>query len=203
MSFGPIKPSGAVERGAEAVLTTWLPYYLAEAARQDGLEAGEPYPAEPRTIETFTRPDTWMEHQLPAVIVVSPGTDGEADTDGRGRVSAWWRLGVWAVVGASDQDATRRLAHRYAAAIRACLVSHRTLGGVAERLTYRGERYDEAATDQARTLTMVGVEFRVRMVDIAGQGPVVLPTPTPDPHDPWPPDPQVTSTHVNTTGEAP
>ena len=203
MSFGSIKTAGRIERAAEQVLTRWLPHYLAEAARQDGLAPGDPYPAEPRTIETFTRFDTWAEHQLPAVIVVSSGTVGDVDRDGRGRLSAWWRLGVWAVCGAADQDSTRTLAHRYAAAIRACLVSHPTLGGAAERLTYVGEEYAELPTDQARTLTAAGVEVRVRMADIAGQGPTVMPTPTPDPHLPWPADPTVITPNVAVRGRTP
>jgi len=204
VSFGPITTAGALERATEQLAAVWLPYFLAEVARQDGHQAGEPWPATPRTIETYTRNDAmWAEVQLPAVVIYSPGTVDTPERDGRGRWSAWWRLIVGAVVGASTQDHTRRLAHRYAAAIRALMVSHPTIGGVADRLAWVGESYGEFPTDQARTLTDVAVEFRVHMSDVASVGPRELPTPHPDPHDPWPGAPTVITPNVAVRGRTP
>lgn len=203
MSFGSIKTGGMIEQATEQVLATWLPSYLAEAVRQAGHTEPDPWPPPPRAIETFAAFTTWDELALPAVIVVSPGTDGEPRRDGRGEWSAWWRLGVWVVVGASTQDHTRRLAHLYGAATRVCLINHHTLGGVASRTDWVGETYDTLNTDTARTVGAVGVDFRVEMRDVAGHGPTVMPPDPPDPHLPWPPDPMVTTTHIQTTGEAP
>ncbi len=203
MTFGPIRTAGAVERAAEATLTRWLRHYLAEAARQDGHVDTDPRPAFPRSISTFTRFTSWQEMQLPAVLIVSPGTVGEPTRSGRGEWSAWWRLGVWALVGASDAQATRRLAHRYAAAIRTCLLSHPTLDGACDRLDWMGETYDQVDTDAARTLTAAGVDLRVHMTDVAGQGPRVMPAPEPDPWKPWPGDHIATTVTVDHTVRPP
>lgn len=203
MGFGPIKTAWTVEQAAQAILALWLPYWLGEAERQAGRQPSDPWIPGPRSIEVFTRLSRWEEHQLPAVVVVSDGTDGAPSRDGRGRWSAWWRLGVGVWVSARDQDATRRVGHLYAAAIRGCLLSHPTLGGVADRIDWTGERQDEVETDQARTMAAATVSFRVHMTDVAGVGPTVMPTPTPDPHLPWPADPNVQTTNINITGEAP
>ena len=96
-----------------------------------------------------------------------------------------------------------QIAAAYAAAIRGCLLSHPTLGGVASRLDWAGEQQGDVDVDQARTLAAVAVRFRVQLTDVAGTGPVVMPIPEPDPHQPWPADPTVQTTTITTIGEAP
>lgn len=196
MSFGPIVSGGVLERAAEATLGEWLPYHIAEVARQEGHQPGDPWPPDPRTVETFSTLTTWDELPLPAILVVSTGTDGDPARDGRGRWSAWWRLAVSVIASANSHDNTRRVCHIYGAAIRSVMVTHPTLGGVSDRIDWTGEQYEPVFSDAARTLGMVTVSMRAHMADVVSHAPRVMPTPPPDPHQPWPGDPTITTTTI-------
>lgn len=189
--FGRIVTAHDIEQAALSVLRTWAPYYLAEVDRQAGDQSTGQLP-EPRSYQVWSERDSWPEHQLPAVIVVSPGTtDPRPERDGTGyRVR--WALSVGAVVSASDQHHTRRLAAVYVAALRAVLIQRPALGGLAQGVDWLNE---EIVTEDetARTIALGVADFVVDVPAVVdpSEGPAMPPGDPPPPDDPWPAWPDI------------
>lgn len=168
--FGVIKSGSALEETAIAFLKDRLPEYLAEIERQ----TGRPQEQLPMIRSWTTRNEfvKWPEEQLPAMVVVSPGTNGVPKKAGDGKVRATYALGLAVVCSAKDGEATSKLARDYAAAIRACVEQHPDLGGVAEGSLWTGERFDDIPQEQDRNLSSGQVGFMVEVRDVvdASQG---------------------------------
>lgn len=129
---------------------------------------------------------------FPVGAITSGGLVGDPKRNGDGSYDATWRLavGVWDR-GASYRETARRV-RRHAATVRAALAMHRSLGGLAESVTWKTEAYDEiVARDTARTLGGAVVGFNVvvkRVLDPTSlatlPGPPVTSTPTTVTHRP-------------------
>lgn len=111
-----MKTPNQVRHDASDVLQLWLPFYLAEADRADGLVGG-----------TTPTPQTWVmpasaqdlsQQQLPrvALALVTAAVSAKA-----GRDDVRWELEVHSWVRGSDYDDTGDQVGRYAAAIATCL----------------------------------------------------------------------------------
>lgn len=124
--------------------------------------------------------------RYPVGAVTSPGLTSRPTRTTKRRHDATWRIsvGVWDR-GVSYQDTASRV-RRWAAAVRATLLDHRTLGGIADGLWWAGEEYRQNPTrEAARTLGGCAVSFDVDVSDVVdltappdgpGTGPVVLST---------------------------
>lgn len=146
-----------------AALTTlqaWLPATLVQAAADAG---ADPVP----TVKTWTRPTTQAmpdHRQLPMVLVTSTGTLDQPEVDGEGDVSVTYDLIVNPVVRADGFDQVADRISLYAAAIRACLEQHRTLGvDWVSDLEWVGESYGEEVVEASRTLAEALVTFHVNV----------------------------------------
>jgi hypothetical protein len=187
-----------VAEAARATLQDFLIDHIAEIERQRGLPP-----------QTIAAPMNWSfvldlrraadEANLPRVMVECAGLDGRPERGGEGFWRAPWALVVSAVVSARDDESTERLARRYAAAIRDCLLSHRTLGGVAETVRWTDEQYDPLGSDDTQAIASGSVAFTVWVEDVACDTAEQLPPAY------QPPGPATTTqtviTHVNRTEE--
>ncbi len=165
-TFGDIFTNGDLEDAVTEVLRAWFPVYLPEVARQK--ELSEVFPA-PRSYNVHPDEEKWLEDQLPAVIVVSPGIDGKPTKLGDGKITADWRVAVVVFVAGQDEHNCRRNAGVYAAAARAMLLQHRSLDGISNGISYEGETYDSSPTDQGRSIASGIVTFLFSIPGIVDQ----------------------------------
>lgn len=196
--FGPIKDKRMLEDRVKALLKKWMPTYLAEIERQNGVEAGG-YPA-PKAYEIATRINNLVDAQTPYLILISPRMPSPPQMDGEGKYFAWWNIFIGVVTETKDNDSSQTAAGRYAAAVRAILLNRQSLKvedgdeAFAEECEWRGEQYDDILTEEgeATNLAAARVLFAYKVPDVAmaGAGPT-QPDPLPDPTEPYEPDPEV------------
>jgi hypothetical protein len=186
--FENIFDADTLERAVVDVLVDWMPTYLREIERQKGMQQGL-LPA-PRSYTSRNEWATFPEDQLPACIVVSPGLAEPPDADGEGRYRAWWSIGVGVLASAASEADTNKIAKMYGAAIRAIMVQHQSLNGIAHGIEWEDESYDDIPVEQDRTLGAAMLIFRVWVDDIVtrGAGPAfpTLPDPDTQPGSTWP-----------------
>lgn len=156
--YGPLVSAATLDAALIQTLRAWMPAYVAEAARQDGLT---PLPVAPRSYLVASELDRFEEDQIPSVVVVSPGMSEPPEVQGDGHYRAWWEIGVSAITTGRDADEARRFACIYAAAARGVLIQHPSLGGVASAVAWTGERYDDIQIESRRTLCAGQVTVRV------------------------------------------
>lgn len=194
--FGRIITGNDVERAALATLRAHMPDYLREVERQAGGDPGS-LPA-PRGYIVASQFQYRPEDQLPVVVVISPGLAGPPRRDGDGRVMARWSLAAGVVTAAAER--ARENAMSYVGALRALLLQHQTLDGLALDVEWQDEEYDSAPFDVTRTLFSARVVASVTVPDVVsyGHGPDGPWGPAPDPTDPTDPTlwPRVKRTDV-------
>lgn len=184
--YGQILTEGDVRHAVEDTLKMWLPAYLGEVADQHSLDRGQL----PDIRSWVNAPvfEEWPETQLPAVIVVTPGTNSAPEMLNR-MVTVDWSIGIAVIVSAKDQETTGDLIGMYAAAARTIMVQKGSLGGFAVESHFLAERFDEhPIPEQFRTLRTAVVSCGVTVAGMNSRygGPVVPPVdPTADPDD-WP-----------------
>lgn len=180
--FGPLVTGSQVEAAALNTLKLWAPEYLAWVARETGRDPDSL--TLPRSWVTSVDTDRWPEEQLPSVMLISTGLTGEPSRDGKGRYTAHFAIGLAVVVSARDRATTDELAKLYTAALRAILLQHQSLGGLAQAVEWVDERYDALPDGKSRRQLAAGqVVFRVQVSNvISGKtGPrVPRVDPTPD-----------------------
>lgn len=171
--FGDFKTGADLEDAVISHLRDWMPTYLAEVERQYQMGQGSLPPI--RSASTNNEFSKWPEEQLPALIVISPGSAG-ADSikmEGDGTYRVAWVVGLAVIVSAKDKSSTLTLAKRYGAAIAGAILQHPSLSGYAEGVQWEDVRYNDLPEDSERTLASVQMVFRieVRNVLTAGLGP--------------------------------
>lgn len=184
LSFGPLVTGTQVEQAALETLQLWTPEYLAWVARQTDREPGSLIQPRSWTISTDT--ERWPEEQLPSVMLVSTGLTDEPSRDGKGEYTARFALALAVTVSAKDAASTDALCKLYTAALRAILVQHQSLGGLADAVEWVDEQYDVLSdTRNKRQLAMGQVIFRVQVGGVVSgkTGPMV---PREDPLPPYP-----------------
>lgn len=183
--FGPIIDGHTIEGWATAHLELWLPTYIAEVARQRDV----PIPPNPRSYVTVNEFDRWPEHQIPTCIVVSPGLADQPAKAGDGRYRATWVLGIAIIASGRDRPSTEKLSKMYAAAVRAAIAQHPSLGqSVVRGSQWRDERYTDVPNDDSRTLGSGQVYFYVEVDNVINTtgGPAGPPEDPEPPMDEWP-----------------
>jgi hypothetical protein len=167
-TFGPLFVPGIAERQVLAHLEAWLSTYLAEVERQNDLTPGTL--KRPQFYGASVEADTHPGEALPAIIVVSPGTEGEPIREGDGTWSAWYQFTIVAMIMAPDEIAVREMAGYYAAAIRGAVLQHAAIGGLADAVWWLGEEYQgEPGAQRNRTRGAALVHFRFKIPNIVDQ----------------------------------
>lgn len=153
--FGRIVTAADVDQAVTDTLKTWLGYYLDEVARQAG---ADPI-THPRTWAARQGDvTTWPEDRFPAVIVV---TQNLALTDGAQEATGATTTSVVVYVNAKGDQAARRLAMRYIAAVRVCLTHKQSLDGFADSTQAVDETYTVVGADDTRTLSGAQVDVQI------------------------------------------
>lgn len=168
--FGPVVNGSDVEAAAIATFQDWYPTYLAELERRTGRAPQSlPIPRSYTTAAEFAQQDG---AQLPAVIVVSPGTLDAPERFGDGSYAAWWRLEIAVLVTARDKASANDVAKLFAAATRMILLQQSTLGGLARAIEWAGDSYTDAPADFTSVGAVGGSAFDVLVngvvTDLAG-----------------------------------
>lgn len=156
-SYGQIIPGFAVEHGVEATLREWMDEYTAEIKDQ----WGDACPVLPpiRSYGTRSEAQKWVDDQLPAIVVVSPGIEGKPMVSGDGWIEAIYRVGVVVFCSGKTEKETRNRAQGYSAAIRTLLLQKTGLGGIATGTSWETEDFTPGPTEKGRTFGAVIVEF--------------------------------------------
>jgi hypothetical protein len=182
-----------VEENVLAFMKTWMRTYAEEIRLQRGLTESLP---DIKTWEIWTELSVFDPPQLPALLVMTPGTVDTPWHDADGFFFATWRIAMAIIVTAKDSKHARRNAKMYAAAARAIVVQHESLGGMSMRSTWQGENYDDTPTDGQRTLWTATVVFDTTVAEVMNKegGPIQPFPPDPDtiPGSVWP---RVHTTH--------
>lgn len=177
--IGRVVSAHDVERAVRATIERWQDTYLGELGRQQARDA-DALPSI-RSWNVTAAFSDFPEAQLPSAIVVAPGT---ASVTRRGTgYEASWAVGVAVVVSAATEADTDQLAKLYAAAVRAMIVQHGTLGGLAEATVWESERFDDVLLeppDAERTIVAAQVAFAVTVADVVDPAAGVLDPPETD-----------------------
>jgi len=201
--FAPLVAVPQLETAAVDQLRAWLPAYVAEVERQMGLDAR--FIELPRSYQSASQQDVLPEEQSPAILVVSPGTDGDPerinDMTNPDAISyaSWFQLSVVAGVHSVDEVSARALAGYYAAAIRGVMVQRPTIDGFTRGTVWSGEEiYGNPDTARNRSRAACVVHFRTRVEGLVtpGAGPTQADLPPDDPYAPWPDMPVVRTVDV-------
>lgn len=161
--YGQIINAPQVEKAVVAHLQLWMPDYLAEVARQTGMDATPPAP------RTWTRKssfDKLEEDQLPLITVVSPGTPERPQRDYDGLYRVTWEIRVGCIVSARDEASTRDLAGVYGAAVYTLMLQHPGVHPSSHGLEWNGESLDELDQDSARSMAAHLSTFQVELRDV-------------------------------------
>lgn len=161
--FGPIRTAAVAEQAVTATLQRWMPTYVAELERQNGLAAGS-IPAV-RGWTLTNQFDQSQSDQTPTIIVISPGSEGTPVRSGEGAITVVWRVEVAVIANGRDRASSNLFAKVYAAAIRAIVVQQPSLGGVAAASVYAGESFTDAPADYLPVGAVAVVEFAVTVTE--------------------------------------
>jgi hypothetical protein len=184
--FKNIQSMGAAEEDWTAHLRTWLPTYLAEVERQNGILEG-----------TYGRPRSWtnspsnqfdvsMETQWPAILVMIAGTTDTPKKEGDGTFRATLGLGIACLCQARGADMASRMAKDYGSAIRALVVQRKKVNTNIFGITWMGEVYDDVDPTEGRNISSARLIFDVEYKDFVSlpggpKMPIVDPDPYQDP----------------------
>lgn len=160
--YGPIVSASDLEGAVIEQLRTWLPAYLREAERRTERDAGQL--PNIRTFATTNEFQKWPEDQLPACIVISPGTTEAPKMDGEGTYRSIWMVGLALVVSTRDRKSTNEVAKLYGAYARAALLQHQRLPGLdVLGVDWNAERYDRVRTEDTRTIAAANLIFNIEV----------------------------------------
>lgn len=157
--LGPVLNTAAVERVARDLLSQergLLRIYLDEVVRQDtpGMPTSEIDRLQlPKTVKVREEARHFADDQLPAIILVSPGTSEQPRRDGAGVYEIKMPLAVTAIVKKGTEDLAREIAGIHAAAAAAVLLQ--CLPRVDDRVTsviWDGFLTTDTPDSTARTL---------------------------------------------------
>lgn len=181
--FGPIFDPSQLEDAMEAHLQKWFRTYAAEISEQRGF--GRDQFEEPRfwaTSAVLDR-DTVPQIRYPAVLIVSPGLSEQPVRRGDGTYEAKYIIGVTVLATAVTEAHSGKMAKRYGAAIRTCVMQKPSLGApFVESTDWGDERFTDYLAADQQTVSSATEVFNVTVIDIfnARYGPIA-PDPLPEP----------------------
>jgi len=188
--IGTINGADIVQSKVIAHLKLWLPTYLCEVDEQRGLPRGKT--AWPRSWQVVPSLDNSLEQQLPAMLIICPGTASKPIKEGDGKYRATYTVGVAVLVKGNTQLATNEMAKRYGAAIATAMLQEK--GRIDENVhacAWEGDTYDDIQVESNRTLSSAMVHFGIEFSNILSErdGPA-MPIIEPDPYELPKPEPK-------------
>lgn len=183
--FGPLFVPKRLEKAALLTLYEWLPTYMEQVRLAE--EYG-PIRGIRSWLVLSDVQDRFVEDQLPALTVESPGTRDEPEAKGDGSISAEWDLGVVIEFAAPNLGEAREIAQMFSTAIWGVLLQRRGLGDLeAAGVRWLGAEMDVVEGPQSRTRFVVANAFAVDIDDVVNwqDGPAT-PTPPEEIASDWP-----------------
>ena len=161
--FGDIFVASQLEEATIDVLKTWFPTYLREIERQVGTPVGVLVP--PRVYTNRNDFETIEGDNMPLCVVMSPGLTEEPYTRESGKYTARWNLGVGIAIAAQTETQANFQSRCYAAAVRAILLQNQDVNGIAIRVDWLDETYDDlpAIENQLQQYRAAGVYFAIEV----------------------------------------
>lgn len=157
-----------IEEAFTAFLKLRYGTYLDEIAEQRGRPRGTYQHPKSWVIENDF--DKWPDDALPCVLVISPGIEDEPKKSGNGNYRAVWFVATAVIVRARNRKDTRKVAMRYGAALRTCVLENRSLGGALEGKMrvkdWVSEDYDDISDEDNPNLFAAKNIFRVEVDDV-------------------------------------
>lgn len=180
--YQPIVTGVQVRDALTATIQAWANAYTDEVGRQHSVTLP---PIRTYGVSLGMLPTGEVADELPACVVVAPGIAGDPVRRGTGDQDATWAVGVGVVVADLSADPALDLAALYAAAVRALLVQHGSLGGFARGTTWLDEEYVEVAYERDRVVAAGNLKLEVEVAAVVNRfgGPTVPPV---DPTVPLP-----------------
>ena len=180
--FGPIFVASTLEEAVIDLLKEWFPTYLRNMETILELPVGKL--VGPRVYTNRNSFDAIPGDDMPLCVVISPGLQEEPETYERGRYTACWSLGVGIAIAAETEVLANKLAKIYGACARAILLHNQDINGLATRVDWLDENYDDLPIeDQLMQYRAAGIYFSVDVEDAVHKyiGPA---EPDQDPYDP-------------------
>jgi hypothetical protein len=181
--IGNIISPDVVQDTVIAHLKLWLPTYLCEIDEQRGLARGlTSWPKSWQVVPSF---DNTLDGQIPAMLVICPGTAKPPIKEGSGSYRATYTVGVAALVKGPDQLTANKIAKRYGAAIAACVLQEKgRIHNNVHACGWEGDSYDDILAESDRTLSSATVHFSIEFSNVLNErlGPS-SPIITPDPYE--------------------
>ena len=176
--FGPLFGGDLIDAALLSRLTEWMPTYLRAVSEARGIDLLEA----PRSIGVVSEFARFPEAQLPAIVVVNPGS--ETPVEKPGHYDAKWAVEICTECSADTEANTRRNAALYLVAARECLLRERSLGGM-KGTDWGGESYTLRDVNDRRSIAGASAKFVVERENVAqiGGGPT---TPDDFPYPDWP-----------------
>lgn len=175
LPFGQIMTAGAVRNALRATLAEYLPDVLAVVAERAGFDPDVVLP--PRGYGASADPEDVGDQ--PLGVIVAPGMSGQPVHRGNGLYELPWDAAVAIVVSAPTRDQGQALSEVYGAAVRAAIMQHPSLGGLAVSTRWVDERHEEIAFSSGRSVWAPQLVFAITVsaaVDgyaTAGPNPIV------------------------------
>lgn len=152
-TFGRIIGADDVHDALLGHLKAWTPAYVAEAARQAGLDSSDL--PDFKDWDVVPDAEALATYRLPSLVVTSQGMDS-VSVDGDGKVSGRWVAELTVYGSARTEHETQTLIARYAKAVRAAVLQHGSLGGFARGTEMVGEGYAEPVGSERSDAMLLG-----------------------------------------------
>jgi hypothetical protein len=161
--FGDIFVASELEEATINLLKDWFPTYLRELELRTGTPVGVLVP--PRVYTNRNDFETIEGDNMPLCVVMSPGLLDEPYTRESGKYTGRWAIGVGIAIAADTETKANRLCRTYAAAIRAIMMQHQDINGLAIRVDWIDENYDDLPSidNQLQQYRAAGLYFGVEV----------------------------------------
>ncbi len=202
--FGPIVSNWLIEQRVIETLRSWMPEYIAELERKEGLPHGTiPRPPAPESVHGGIDMESWTQDTTPQVIVVVKPQGRPDNLRGDGSYGQGYDIEVGcACVSTGSELAERpeddaRATVAYLGAASMLLVQKPILGGITEQLHMTGAPTVSAPNPDRKDIALCTTTFEMWVSAIIeeGKGPVTeLPREAPEfpgKEEPWPEGPEV------------
>lgn len=182
--FGPSVGQRHVKGAVEQTIKRWIETYLAAIERAEGLEPRELHVPDPGNyvLKDDGALNKRPEDQLPAILVLCPGTAGDPEPESEGLYRVPFLVNVAAIVSSSDPDFVSELADFYASALRDLLVHNGSLGGFANSAVWKGSRTDDLKPEDNRSIAAGVNVFHIYVPGVVQRG-AGLKAPPEDPYE--------------------
>jgi hypothetical protein len=204
--YGPVVTPADVADATVAWLRYWLPSYLAFMERRTGRDVGAL--EMPWSWAKKSRFDRQAPEQLPAAIIVSPGTVSAPRRNGDGSVSATWRVSPAILLRGVDAEDAQDKAAVYGSAIALIALQHPAMkSGVHPDGFASSIELDGISTDLVPVNYMpIGAAVEVALnVHVAAIGDALAGPAQPEVTEPndWPTIDGIDDVHITLTKETP